>query len=75
MSNDKLWLSGRGTIMEESKFELVTLLLRESRLFDTKNCPNNCLIKIREREDDNEIDRTTLIKLTELLWSGNPLFS
>ena len=28
-----------------NKFELVTLLLNESRLFDTKNCPNNFLIK------------------------------
>ena len=47
--------------MEEKKFELVTLLLKESRLFDTKNCPNNCLIKIKEGEADNDSDRTTLI--------------
>ena len=45
--------------MEEKKFELVTSLLKERRLFDTMNCPNNCLIK--KRGEKMISDRTTLM--------------
>ena len=48
----------KGVIMEERKFELVTSLLRERRLFDTKNCPIDRLINMKVEESESGRKKT-----------------